>query len=84
MRIAYCLDNRLTDGGGVVRLSCRPCALLPVRILTLLISVGGSFNLRSVMRLEQLSKLKNPLISSGFEVVTFQLVAWCFSHVCYL
>jgi hypothetical protein len=60
------------------------CPLYPLGIFMLLISVGGSFNLKTVVRLEQLSKLKNPMISSGFEVVTFQLVAWCFSHVCYL
>jgi hypothetical protein len=46
-----------------------------------LISVGGSFNLRTTVRLEKLIKLKNLVISSGFEAATYQLVAWCFSHV---
>jgi hypothetical protein len=58
--------------------------LLPIGIFTVLMLVGVSFNLRRGVRLEQLSKLKNPMISSGFEVVTFQFVAWCFNHICYL
>jgi hypothetical protein len=75
LRIAYFLDNKLADGGGVVRLSCPQCTLLPVGILPVLISDGGSLNPRTLLRLEQLNKLKNPLISSGIEVVTFQLSA---------
>jgi hypothetical protein len=44
-------------------------------MFVVLISVGGSFNPRAIVRLKQLSKLKNPVISSGSELVTFQLVA---------
>jgi hypothetical protein len=41
LRIAHCLDNCLTNGGEVVSTAC---ALYPLGIFVVLISVGGRFN----------------------------------------
>jgi hypothetical protein len=40
-----------------------------------LISVRGLIDLRTIVRLEGLGKLKNPMVSSGIEPFTFRLVA---------
>jgi hypothetical protein len=55
----------------VVRLA----ALYSQKDLLVLISVRGLINSRAMVWLEGLSKLKNPVTSAGFEIVTFQLVA---------
>jgi hypothetical protein len=49
---------------------------LPPGSFLVLISVGDLIDLRAIMRLEGLGKLKkNPMTSSGIEPVTFWLVA---------
>jgi hypothetical protein len=48
---------------------------LPPGRFLVLISGRGRVDPRDIVRLEGLDQLKNPMISSGIEPVTFQLVA---------
>jgi hypothetical protein len=68
------LDTRLTDGDEVVRLTRRPPLTSLGRFLVLT-SVRGWVNLRAIVRLERLGKLKNLMASLGIEPTTFWLVA---------
>jgi hypothetical protein len=43
--------------------------------LLVLLSVTEWFNLKTMVQLEGLGQFKNPIISSGIEPATFQLVA---------
>jgi hypothetical protein len=53
---------------------CTGSALLPGRFLVL-ISVRGWFDLRAIMWLDEIGKLKNPMTSSRIEPAIFLLVA---------
>jgi hypothetical protein len=68
-RLPHFLDNRLTDGGEDVSLTLRP-HFIPGRFLVL-IYVRGWVNSRSIVRLEGLGKLKNPMTSSGYLCVPY-------------
>jgi hypothetical protein len=48
---------------------------LPPGRFVVLISVRGRVDPRSIVRLEGLGELKNPMTSSGIELATFLLVA---------
>jgi hypothetical protein len=48
---------------------------LPQGDTLILISVRGWVDPRAIVKLEELGKLKNRVTSSGFEPVTFRLVA---------
>jgi hypothetical protein len=72
--LSHCLENRLTDGGEVVR-RYAPAALYPPGRFLVLISVRCSVDPRAIVRLEGLGQLKNPIASSGIEPTTFRLVA---------
>jgi hypothetical protein len=65
---------------------CQPYALAsfypPGRFLVP-ISVRGWVDPRAIVQLEELEQLKNPMISSGIELVTFQLVAQCLNKLRY-
>jgi hypothetical protein len=67
------LDNRLTDGGEFISPRRRP--LFTPGWFLVLISVRGSVDPRTIVRLEGLGQLKNPVTSSGMEPATFRLVA---------
>jgi hypothetical protein len=54
----------------------------PGRFLVL-ISVWGWIDPRVIVRLEELSQLKNPMTSSGIEPATIRLVAWCLNQLRY-
>jgi hypothetical protein len=59
-KVCYVEDftlSRHSAGGEVDSLLHWMCALLPLGIFVVLISVGGSFNQRAIMRLEQLGTL---------------------------
>jgi hypothetical protein len=62
-----------------VRLSalrvCSPLPPPPQGRFLVLISVRDRVDPRAIMSLEDLSKLKNPITLSGFELATFLLVA---------
>jgi hypothetical protein len=75
-RLPHFLDTRLTYGGEVVSLTCRPHFTPPPpgRFLVL-ISVIGWVDPRVIVRLEGLGQLKNPITSLGMKSVTFWLVA---------
>jgi hypothetical protein len=64
-RLPHFLENRLTDGDEVIP---------PGRFLVLN-SVTGCVHPKAIIWLEGLSKLKNPITSSGMEPATFRLVA---------
>jgi hypothetical protein len=68
----------------VVRLPvlCTGHPLPPGRFLVL-ISVGGRVNPRSVIQLEGLGQLKNPMTPLGIKPITFQLVAQCLNQLLY-
>jgi hypothetical protein len=68
--LPHFLDNWLTDGGEVVSLTRRP-PFTPKKI-----PVRDCVNLRAIVRLEGLGKLKkkNPMTSSGIEPATFRLI----------
>jgi hypothetical protein len=73
-RLPHFLDNRLTDGGEAVSLTCRSAAFYPQEdfwysFLLEAVSIPGA-----IVRLEGLGKLKNSMTSSGIEPATFRLV----------
>jgi hypothetical protein len=78
----FSLDNRLTDGGEVVSLTLRAHLYRPGRFLVL-ISVRDWVDPRVIVRLEELDKSKNPVISSGIEPATFRFVAQCLNKLRY-
>jgi hypothetical protein len=53
----------------------RPYCLLPPERFLVLISVRGRVDPRAIVRLEGLSRFKNPVTSSEMELVTFRLIA---------
>jgi hypothetical protein len=71
-RLPHFLDNRLTDGGEFVSLTCRP--LLPPGRFLVLIFVTGWVDSRAIVRLEGLGQLKNPMISSVIDSASLRLV----------
>jgi hypothetical protein len=78
LRLPNFLDSWLTDGGEIVSLKRLPPFTpknIP-RIFLVLISLRGCVHPRAIVRLEGLGKLeKKPMTSSGFDPVTFRLVA---------
>jgi hypothetical protein len=58
-------------------------ALCPLGRFLVPISVRGLVDLRVIVRLEELGKLKNPMTTSGTEPATFLLVAWCLNQLRY-
>jgi hypothetical protein len=52
-----------------------PVALYAPGRFLILISVRGWVDVRAIVQLEGLGQLKNPMTSSGFEPVTFRLLA---------
>jgi hypothetical protein len=76
----YFIDNRLTDGGEIARLTLRH-PFTPGRFLVL-ISVRGWVDPRDIVRLEGLGQLKNPM-TSGIEPANFLLVSYCLSQLRY-
>jgi hypothetical protein len=60
-RLPHFLDNRLTDGGKVVRFTRRP-PFNPERFVVL-ISERGGFEPRAIVQLEGLGELRNPMAS---------------------
>jgi hypothetical protein len=77
-RLPHVLDNRLTEGGEVVSLTRRPAAFYPPppsgRFLVL-ISVIGWVDPRTIVRLEGLGQVKNPVSSFGIVPATSRFVA---------
>jgi hypothetical protein len=57
LRITHFLDNRLTDGGEFVSLTRRSRST-PQKHFLVLISVRGGVKPRTLVRLEELDKLK--------------------------
>jgi hypothetical protein len=57
LRIQHCLDNRFTGSGDVVSLTGRPRSTLQKHFIEL-IYFRGFVNLRAIVRLEVLCKLK--------------------------
>jgi hypothetical protein len=79
--LPHFLDNRFTDGGEFVSLTRRP--LFTPRMI-----LGNSFfrdrvDPGAIEQLEELGQLKNSMISSGFELATFRLVAYCLNQLRY-
>jgi hypothetical protein len=74
-RLPHVVDNRLIDGGEVVSLTRRP-PFTP-GIFLVLISVRSWVDPRTIVRLEGLDQLKNPMTSSRIELTTFRFVAYC-------
>jgi hypothetical protein len=72
----HSLDNLLTDGGEVISLKRRSLFTPPGSFL-LLISVNGWAEDKDLVRLEESSKLKDPITSSAIELVTNRLEAYC-------
>jgi hypothetical protein len=68
----------------VVRLSALGAGRLypPGRFL-ILISVRGWVDLRTIVRLEGLDRLKNLMTSNGIEPATFRLIAQCLNQLRY-
>jgi hypothetical protein len=68
------LDNRLTDGGDVVK-PYPPASLYPTGRFLVLVSVRGLVDVRAILRLDRLGKLKKKSFTSpGLEPATFWLV----------
>jgi hypothetical protein len=65
----------LGTGGKFFRLTLQPPLTAPSGRFLVLISVGVSVDPRTIVRLEELGKLKNPMNSSGIEPATFKFVA---------
>jgi hypothetical protein len=73
-RTPHFLDNRLREGGEVVRLTRRP-RFTPQKHFLVLISVRSQANSRTIVRLKALDKLKNSITSQGIEQAIFRFVA---------
>jgi hypothetical protein len=56
---------------------------LPPGRFVVLTSVRGSVDPRTIVRLEGLGGLKNPVTSTGIEPATFQLITYCLNQLCY-
>jgi hypothetical protein len=56
---------------------------LPPGRFLVLISVIGCVDPRTILRLERLGQLKNPMTSSEVEPATFRLVAYCLNQLLY-
>jgi hypothetical protein len=71
---AFCLDNRLTDGGEVVGLTRPPAAFSPPppRRFLVIISVTGCVDPRTIVRLEGFDQFKYPMISTRIELEIFR------------
>jgi hypothetical protein len=67
-----------------VRLSAlRAGSPLPPGSFLVLISVRSWVDPRTIVRMEGLGQLKNPMTSSGIQPMTFRLVAWCINQLRY-
>jgi hypothetical protein len=73
LRLPRFLDSQLTDGGEVVSLM-HWLLSTPRKIFLVLISVRGWDDPRTIVWLEGLGQLKNPVTSSGIESMTFWLI----------
>jgi hypothetical protein len=72
--LPHFLDSWLTNGGEVVSLM-QHLPFTPRKIPGTYFCYRGWVNPRVIVRLEGLGQLKNPITSSGIELVTFWLVA---------
>jgi hypothetical protein len=57
---------------------------LPAGRFLALISIRGCVDPGAIVRLEVLGQLKNPMNSSGIELATFRLVAYCLNQLWYM
>jgi hypothetical protein len=75
LRIAHCLDNRLTDGGKAVS---------PIHIIIFSFATHFCYRLskpRGLVQPKGVVKFqKNEFTSSDVEPATFQLIAQCLNH----
>jgi hypothetical protein len=79
-RLPHFLDNRLTDGGEIVRLTRRP-PFTPQKDFWHSFLLEAESIPRVIMRVEGLGQLKNPITSSGIVHVTYRLVAQCLTQL---
>jgi hypothetical protein len=82
MRLPHFLDNQLTDGGEVVSLTCEP-TFAPLEEFTILISVRGWVNPRTIVQLEGLGQLKNPMTSWDSKHMSIdRIIVWLLPPTC--
>lgn len=81
-RIPHFLHGRLTGDGWIVGLTCRP-PFAPEGIPRAHFCSEAGLNPRTVVRLEGLGQLRDPITSPVIEPVTFWLVSWCISPLRY-